>query len=393
MKKRLPILFAITLSIFPLAFLSCSQDPDCTAEESIESIISEYYSRIDAEIPISLAIYSKKSNIDFAISVNVMEKDDPQFYLYSITKTFVSAAIIDLCNKGRMSFDDKLSKYFDYSEIGSINASATIGELLSHRSGIADYATTNSLLLGLNSFRYMEWNPSVVLSLVKTPYDKNKSYIYSSTNYILLGMILEQVTGCTANEWLKSKLYTPLALKFALVPQDTVDYSLLEHPHIFPNTEPLWIQGDENKPVDVTDFISDGMELIGKVSWTSGGMVGTAKQTAKWGYNLLSDNGLVADEIRHTMYQSIEKIDETNEYYGYGVRKLFDNGDDGIEVVGSYGRGVGSDNLMFYDSEYDICIAILTGCNKNKNGTPDIEKLLFDILKYERREILAHQFD
>ena len=98
----------------------------------------------------------------------------------------------------------------------------------------------------------------------------------------------------------------------------------------------------------------------------------------------------MAEEIRQTMYQSIEKIDETSEYYGYGVRKLFDNGDDGIEVVGSYGRGVGSDNLMFYDSEYDICIAILTGCNKNKNGTPDIEKLLFDVLKYERKEILAN---
>lgn len=393
MKRGLSVLFVITLSLFPLAFLSCSQGSDCAAEESIGSLISEYYSRIDAEIPVSLAIYSKKNNIDFAISVNVMEKDAPQFYLYSITKTFVSAAIIDLCNKGRMSFDDKLSKYFDYSESGSINASATIGELLNHRSGIADYATTTSLWLGLNSFKDTEWNPSVVLSLVKAPYDKNKSYIYSSTNYILLGMILEQVTDCTANDWLKSEFYSPLGLNFALVPQDTIDCSLIEHPHIFPNTEPLWIQGDENKPVDVTDFISDGMELVGKISWTSGGMVGTARQTAKWGYNLLSDNGLVAEEIRHTMYHSIEKIDETNEYYGYGVRKLFDNGDDGIEVVGSYGRGIGSDNLMFYDSEYDMCITILTGCNKNKKGIPDIEKLLFDVLKYERREILAHRFD
>lgn len=391
MKKRLLVLFAITISLFQTVIFSCSQGSERAVEENIGAIINKYYSGIDAEIPLSLAIYSKKNNIDFAISVGVVAKNDaPQFYLYSITKTFVSAAIVDLCNQGVMSFDDKLSKYFDYSESKSINANATIDELLSHRSGIADYATTNSLLLGLNSFRYTEWSPSNVLSLVKTPYDKNRSYIYSSTNYILLGMILEQVTNCAANDWLQSKFYLPLHLNFSLVPQDQIDYSILEHPHIFPNTEPLWIVGEENKPLDVTDFISDGMELIGKISWSSGGMVGTAEQTAKWGYNLLSDNGLVSDEIRAKIYNSIEKINETDEYYGYGIRKLFI---DGIEVVGSYGRGIGSDNMMFYDGECDICITILTGCNKNKNGTPDIEKFFFDVLKYERSEILANQVD
>lgn len=116
--------------------------------------------------------------------------------------------------------------------------------------------------------------------------------------------------------------------------------------------------------------------LLGKAAWSSGGIVSNAETICKWGYELYSPKGnAISENTRKLLYQSILDINaDKTDVYGYGIRKLFYKD---FEFVGSYGRSIGSENLLFYNEQYDTSFCILSNCNMMTNGSPNIDELLF----------------
>ena len=128
----------------------------------------------------------------------------------SITKTFVAAIILQLFDEGRLSLDDSLGKWID--DYPNIDSSITIRQLLNHGSGIYNY-TDSDFWNKVNANTDHVWTPSEILAQVKPPPSIGFSPPrYSNTNYILLGMIVEAVTGSSFEQELQQRIIGPLQL-------------------------------------------------------------------------------------------------------------------------------------------------------------------------------------
>ena len=382
-RNRLAVRIFLLAGTVALA-LSCeAREP--TFEERADGCIASYVDKWDYEPGISVSVLSSAKGIDYNRAcgkASVSEKSfdntvDTPHFLYSITKSFVASSAIKLVIGGELSYDDDIGKYCDNLNPIYVNEDATIGELLSHRSGIQDYADSFSAILGSSFASTGEWDPETILSFLQTPAGNRGEFIYSSANYVLLGMIIEKVTGKRLNQYIRESFLEALDLDLRLYPQDDVDLSLLAHPHAYPNTF-MGLVGDGKSPIDITSQIGNVLDLLGKCGWAAGGMVGNAAETAKWGYGLLSENGGIADAIRNEVEGSVRLFagDAGSEAYGYGVRRIFH---DGREFIGSYGRSIGDENLMFYNKDKDVCIVILTSSNMRRDKTPNIDELMYAI--------------
>jgi CubicO group peptidase (beta-lactamase class C family)/uncharacterized protein YneR len=131
-----------------------------------------------------------------------MNTPESQFLIGSITKTFTAIAIMQLFEEEKLSLSDPLSKYvplFPQSD------QITIRHLLSHKSGIKNYTE----LPDMNEWKADEISPiRLVEKVMDYPlgFEPGTMFSYSNTNYLLLGMIIEQVTGMDYEKYLQKNI-------------------------------------------------------------------------------------------------------------------------------------------------------------------------------------------
>lgn len=128
---------------------------------------------------------------------------DDQFAVASITKSVIAAQVMQLVEAGELALDDPAADHVP-ADIEFDTNEATIRQLLSMRSGIPDYedalwtATPDGYALTdkLSTDLQRRWTPAELLELVGTTRSPaGDAFDYSSTNYVLLGLIIEQVRG------------------------------------------------------------------------------------------------------------------------------------------------------------------------------------------------------
>lgn len=142
-------------------------------------------------------------------------RPDDAFFLGSVSKIYTAAAVLKLAEQGRIDLDDDLARY-----IGEVPRAAevTVRDLLAHTSGLKDF-------YGYLYFRpdraemirlvTRDWTHEEVLELVaRLGYwsDPGSEWSYSSTNYYLLGLLVERVTGDPFAEALRALVLEPLEL-------------------------------------------------------------------------------------------------------------------------------------------------------------------------------------
>lgn len=165
----------------------------------------------------------------------------------SVTKTFVAAVVLALVDEGRIQLDVPASTYLPRAM--ALENGATVRQLLSHTSGIADlYGPAKDVLSG-DPWRVMGSN-DVLEPIGGDYFAPGTGYAYSNTNYYLLGHIVEVVTHHSFNDELAARFTGPLGLASVrlLTAADTV-------------MPAAW----------TTTF------------WTSGAMVSTPMDLARWG--------------------------------------------------------------------------------------------------------------
>lgn len=136
---------------------------------------------------------------------------ETRYAVGSISKQFTAAALLLEQEQGKLSLDDKVSKYYaDLTRAGEV----TIRELLSHTSGYEDYAPQDYII--------PEWTkpttPDEILNRwAKKPlnFDPGTEWQYSNTNYVLAGKILEKVSGQQLLQFLQERFFQPLGMASA----------------------------------------------------------------------------------------------------------------------------------------------------------------------------------
>ena len=131
------------------------------------------------------------------------------FAIGSITKSYTATAIMMLKEKNLLSYDDKISKYF--TEFPEESFKITIRNLLTHTSGIPDFRSGKfgvfKLPLLTNEIAY-----NTIKDNFDLLFDPGSEYSYSNSNYFLLAMIIEKITGMSYPEFMKENIFKPLGM-------------------------------------------------------------------------------------------------------------------------------------------------------------------------------------
>jgi CubicO group peptidase (beta-lactamase class C family) len=143
---------------------------------------------------------------------NIPNTPDTKFRLGSITKQFTATLILQLVEQGKIKLDAKVTDYLpDYRK--DTGAKVTIHNLLSHTSGIPNYTALPGF------FQNVSRNPFTVEDFIKKyasgdlEFEPGTKFVYSNTNYFLLGAIVEKLTGKKYEEVLKERIFDPAGMK------------------------------------------------------------------------------------------------------------------------------------------------------------------------------------
>jgi D-alanyl-D-alanine carboxypeptidase len=148
------------------------------------------------------------------------------FRIGSATKTFVATVVLQLVGEGRLSLDDTVAHWLPgvVSGNGNDGSRITVRELLQHTSGLYDYTDDFPELTSTANFladRYTTYTPAqlVAIAMRHAPYfAPGTGWEYSNTDYILLGMIIDRVTGHSWQDEVDTRVIEPLGLRHTVLP-------------------------------------------------------------------------------------------------------------------------------------------------------------------------------
>jgi D-alanyl-D-alanine carboxypeptidase len=138
-----------------------------------------------------------------------------RFRIASITKTFVATMVLQLVDEGRLTLDDTVEQWFP--GLVPRGDQMTVRHLLNHTSGLHDYLDYQFDTI-IDGQRSRMWRPEEIVAYAVSypasfaPGEPGR-WQYSNTNYILLGMIIEQATGSSLTEQLHARIIDPLQLQ------------------------------------------------------------------------------------------------------------------------------------------------------------------------------------
>jgi len=186
------------------------------------------------------------------------------FRVGSLTKQFTAVAILQLMEKGRLELNDDITKFIpDYPTHGN---HVSIANLLSHTSGIKDYTDIKGLSPDI---RRRKSTVTEIISLFKDePMDftPGAEFRYSNSNYILLGYIIEKLSGKSYEQYIKEHIFTPLDMSHAYYdsPEKTI-----------PNRLTGYVQRQGDTVVNADYFDPSN-------AYAAGALVMTAEDLFKW---------------------------------------------------------------------------------------------------------------
>ena len=209
---------SILLSICFICFNSSSIFAKNIQLAKIDSIVSKIVE--ENNIPgLSLAVvYSDgetfensygKANLEYQIPVET----DSIFEIGSISKTFTALGIMILQEEGKLSINDKLSKYFPQYPSGE---EISIKHLLQHISGIKELTDVKPFAEN----QAKNWTPQEVVVMLKPlplDFEPGQKAQYSNSGFILLGLIIEKISGQSFEDFLEQRITKPLGMAHTML--------------------------------------------------------------------------------------------------------------------------------------------------------------------------------
>lgn len=154
------------------------------------------------------------------LELNVPVNNDSVFRIGSVTKQFTAAALLKLEEEGKLSLDDKLSRYYpDFPNAGSI----TLKQMLHHTSGIYNYTNDAEFMKREGGQKHTtdEWI-ALFAKLPKTQdFAPGTAWNYSNTAYFILGGIVEKVAAKPLATVLHDRFFGPLGLTHTALDDET----------------------------------------------------------------------------------------------------------------------------------------------------------------------------
>lgn len=232
----------------------------------------------------------------------------------SVGKTYVAAVALQLVQEKKLGLDDKIEKYLGNEKWFSRlpNASdITVRMLMNHTSGLVRYEFKEQFTKDLTADPGRVWKPEELVSYIletPAPFAAGQGWDYSDTNYIVLGMIIEKITGKTYYRELERRILRPFKLT-QTVPTDRRSIPGLSQGYA----------GKDNPFGGSDAMINDGQMIINpQFEWTGGGIASTASDLARWA-SLLYQGKVFQSSLLTTMLEGVPAKLGPEAKYGLGV--------------------------------------------------------------------------
>jgi D-alanyl-D-alanine carboxypeptidase len=243
---------------------------------------------------------------------------DTVSHLGSITKSFTAVVIMQLVQAGKLSLDQTIDKWFPDQPNGD---KITVRMLLSHTSGLNGYIAPET---GTDPKWARPWAPLDLVAEAnrRGPVDKPGSRVahYANTNYILLGLIIEAITGNSWEQEVRSRIIEPLKLQHTAFSSDKGVWGGTLVPGYF-RTPKGWVSSLE----------APGYPPHPSTAWAAGTIVSSLADLMTFG-SALFDGKLVSKETLAEMATGLAKDPDGVRAWGLGGATL-------ATIPGSFGMG------------------------------------------------------
>jgi D-alanyl-D-alanine carboxypeptidase len=246
----------------------------------------------------------------------------------SIGKTFVSAVTLQLVDEGKLDLDDRIEKWMGKEPWFDRLPNArqiTLRMLMNHTSGIPEHVLNKDFIKTLLEQPDKVWKPEELIAFIldRAPlFEAGEGWAYADTNYILVGMVFERVSGRTVYGEIARRFLNPLRLKGTTPSNSRVILGLIPG-YVSPNS-PFGFEGRT---------IIDGKFVVNpQMEWCGGGFASTAEDLAKWARALYEGRVL----RQATLEQLLDAVPaKTGQGHKYGLGAQVRPTDWGV----TYGHG------------------------------------------------------
>lgn len=331
-----------------------------------------------------LHVYSEFRGIDIQLAEskeNSISIDNP-FYTASVTKMFTATAIGILKDQNKLNFEDKIAQYLPDSLITNLHIldgknyskNLTIAHLLQHTSGLPDYFTDstndgspniiNQLLMHPNTLWFAEELIQFTKDKMIPHFIPGEGYHYTDTEYVLLALIIENVSGLSLDTFFKQNIFQPLKMNSSYI-----------------NLKSTAI---DNK-LPVVKFYASQYELSSHKSlsadWGGGGLVSTTHDLIMF-LKAFNNDEIINKNTRLTMQNWVNETKGMD--YGYGVRQVslgeLTNTETNLQIMGHSGSTA---SFLWYCPQQNTYIS---GSLNQLEASKSALILVYDILKIIENE-------
>lgn len=329
----------------------CSEDPNLVERDDAGPLQAALDDAVAGGLPgVVLALRDKEGGVWVGASgladleVGAPMQTCTPMRVGGVSQMLASAALLSLAEDGQVDLDATVTSILDDPAVAAIPniGSVTVRHLLSHTSGIADYALSTCALDLLNDPRApFDLDQAVACMGTLTPaFEPGADFAVSSSNYALVHGVLEAITGRSAAEVLQSRVAEPLGLSGTLLPEG--------------GEAPLGTArgyGDisgEGDVYDVTD-LALGYGLI------DGGVVSTASDLTLFAKTLLESGLISTDWLKQMKDESPFGKDNS-----YGLGLVVDRESAYGRAFGQRGWMLGYTTELWYLPDLKVTVAVMS---------------------------------
>lgn len=346
-------------SLTVLFLIICSGLSAQKLETKIDSLIT---SKFKPENPGAVFLAVKNGKVIYRkafgmanLEMNVKMKPESVFEIGSMTKQFTAVSILMLAEQGKLQLNDKITKYIpDYLMDGNV---ITIHHLLTHTSGIKDFTSMKSI----KDIARRDLSPKELVDFFKNePIDfkPGEQYKYCNSGYVLLGYIIEIVSGQTYEDFITQTIFKKVGMENSYY---------ASHDKIIKNR----VSGYREKEGFVNaNYISFF------IPYASGSIMSTVDDLMKW-QNAINANVLLSPTYTEKAFINYQLNNGTNIDYGYGwhLEKVKN------KIVREHGGSIfGFKSMGVYEPTEQIYVVGLSNCDCNSPTaiTKSIASLLIE---------------
>ncbi|WP_138757475.1 serine hydrolase domain-containing protein [Modestobacter altitudinis] len=271
---------------------------------------------------------------------------DMHYRIASVTKTFTAQAVLRLADQGELSLDDPLAEYVPDIPYGD---EITVHDLLGMRGGVYDFVADEQFLA-----RYVAdpllpgWSPYDALEIIRAHADEatppGRATVYSNSEYVLLGLVIERVTGRSAQQY-TTAVIDDLGLDETSYPTTAALPEPLSHGYLNTDSELAPADPGADEPRDLT--LSNPV-----VPFTAGAVVSTVPDMVRYAEQLATGVGLAPETARLRQQWTPLTSTGVRAQYGLGVLQLGN-------WVGHNGSIFGYSDMVFHLPEEKASVVVM----------------------------------